>query len=143
MNEDGFTLVEIVAVLIILSIIVLVAFPNILNSITKTNEKMDEATKELLIANAKSYWNDNETFVDNNSYCVSVKTLLEENYTKESKGILSCRECEECIEKSGESKCSDKKECKDCKKSEYEWVVRANYVSSGKWNYEATAGKCS
>ena len=82
MNQKGFTLVEIIGVLTILTLIVLVAFPNILGAMTKTEEKMDEATETLLITNAKNYWNDTTIMAEGSNYCVRIKTLIKQNYTK-------------------------------------------------------------
>ena len=82
MDKSGFTLVEIIGVIIILAIIVLIAFPSILGAMNKTETQMDEATETLLIANAKNYFSDNVVMIDNTSYCVSVKTLISQNYTK-------------------------------------------------------------
>lgn len=82
MNKSGFTLVEIIGVITILAIIVLVAFPNILGAMNKTESKMTEATRTLLITNAKSYWNDNVVMKTNTTYCVYVRTLIKQNYTK-------------------------------------------------------------
>lgn len=123
MRENGFTLVEIIAVLIILAIIVLVAFPNILSSITKTNEKMDDATKELLITNAKSYWSDNNLLVDEagSTECVTVKKLVEENYTKTPIATAKSGESETIIDS---------------------WTVKATRVSSSKWTYEVSTAGC-
>lgn len=79
MNRKGFTLVELLAVLVLLSVIVLVAFPSILNTIKKTDETLDSATEALLIANAKSYAND---LTSTTATCVNISTLVEEGYTE-------------------------------------------------------------
>lgn len=79
MSEKGFSLVELIGVLVLLSVIVLVAFPNILTAIQGTNQKIEEATEQLLIANAKSYINDT---LPGRSGCVNVSTLVEEGYTE-------------------------------------------------------------
>ena len=82
MNKRGFTLVEIIGVLTILALVILVAFPNILGAMQKTNEQMNEATETLLITNAKNYWSENVTMIAGTNYCVSIQTLISENYTK-------------------------------------------------------------
>ena len=72
MSEKGFSLVELIGVLVLLSVIVLTA-------IQGTNQKIEEATEQLLIANAKSYINDT---LPGRSGCVNVSTLVEEGYTE-------------------------------------------------------------
>lgn len=100
MNEKGFTLVELIAVLVVLSIILLVAIPAILNVMKKTESTMDNATKELLFANAQSYITDTKEYggkVENSVYCVNIKTLVNENYTKEPIATMNKDESEEII----------------------------------------------
>lgn len=80
MSRKGFTLVELLGVLVILSIVVLVAFPNILSVFQKTDSKINEATEKLLETNARTYVNENNQ--DGKKInCVNVSTLVEEAYT--------------------------------------------------------------
>lgn len=143
MKENGFTLVELIAVLVILALIVIVAFPNIIKAIQNTNSKMETANEELLIANAKSYWTDNtDKLKEGNNSCVTVKTLVLENYTQTNKGILVCQECEECESKKGVDACKEETFCKECKKSEYNWGVVATSKADGKWEYAVSKTGC-
>ncbi len=85
MNEKGFTLVELLGVLVLLTVVVLVAFPNILGVVKSTSDQVSDATKSLLESNARSYVNDNlSNYSDSTkkNYCVSVEDLIEEGYTK-------------------------------------------------------------
>ncbi len=81
MSRKGFTLVELLAVLVLLSVIMLVAFPSILGAFKSTDTKINENTKELLKANAKSYVNDNPS--EQSKGCVSIAKLISENYTQD------------------------------------------------------------
>lgn len=97
MSKKGFTLVELLGVLVILSIIVLVAFPNILSAFQKTDAKLNEATKTLLETNARSYANAYNT--DSNKIsCVNISKLIEEDYTTTPIANVS-KETAENIEK--------------------------------------------
>ncbi len=84
MSRKGFTLVELLGVLVLLSVIVLIAFPNILGAIKKTDEQVSNAAKTLLETNARSYVNDNISIdkITAKNHCVTVKTLIDEGYTK-------------------------------------------------------------
>ena len=82
MNKKGFTLVEVIGVITILALVIMVAFPNILGAMSKTEAEMNEATETLLITNAKNYWSENVTMISETNYCVSVQTLISLNYTK-------------------------------------------------------------
>lgn len=123
MNRKGFTLVEVIGVLTLLALIVLVAFPSILGAMKKADEGMNEATNELLIANAKSYWADNTIRIEENgeTYCVTIKELIQQNYTKTPISTVDSEEA---------------------KKIEDSYCVVAQYNSG--WDYELTdsCGAC-
>lgn len=122
MNRNGFTLVEVIGVLTILTLVIIVAFPNILSAINKTEEKMDNATTTLLIANAKSYWSDNVIMKTDTDYCVKIDTLINQNYTKTPISTVD---------------------------ETYEQTLKNNYCVTaeyaGSWNYNLTTscGECS
>lgn len=85
MSKKGFTLVELLGVLVLLSVIVLIAFPNILGAVKSTDKQVGDATITLLQTNARSYANDHpETYstTTNKTHCVKVETLITEGYTK-------------------------------------------------------------
>lgn len=81
MSKKGFTLVELLAVLVLLSVIVLVAFPSILGAFKSTDSKVNENTKELLKANARTYVNENPS-IQTSTGCITVKKLIDEGYTQ-------------------------------------------------------------
>ena len=74
LNRKGFTLVELLAVMIILVSISLVAVSNITESLVRREEKEYVEQQELAIGAAKIY------FSLNNTSCVTVKILKEKNY---------------------------------------------------------------
>lgn len=96
MRRNGFSLIELLAVLVLLSVIVLVAFPSILGAIRKSDDQISEAVKELLIANAKSYVNDTQP--TGATGCVTVQALIDNNYTESPIPNASSEESEK-IEK--------------------------------------------
>lgn len=120
MKENGFTLVELIAVLVILALIVIVAFPNILKAIQNTNSKMDTATVELLITNAKSYFSDKGYVTETKPYCVNVEDLVKNAYTQSPISTVSSTASQDI---------------------ETNWSVRATYNGS-KWVYEVRTNKC-
>ena len=83
MKKRGFTLVEMLAVLVLIAIISLIVFPSIINYINSTKGDISAATKELIIGNAKLYVSDNETTFPLNegySYCTTLRVLADKNY---------------------------------------------------------------
>ena len=88
LNNKGFTLVEILAVLIILIAIMAVAIPSITSSIERTKEKQNNARKEMLESFAELYVDNHKNQVENNlgvndSCYIEISTLKEESYFKE------------------------------------------------------------
>ena len=86
MNK-GFTLIELVASIVILSILALLAFPAILNVLNKSNQNVNKALKQTLISSAEEYVNDNKNSfpkpIENEDDIVKeidINVLLENGY---------------------------------------------------------------
>lgn len=80
--KKGFTLVEVLAVIVIIGLIFLMTFPTILNSIKKSQDKIDDNTFELIKSSTKEYTNDNLDELEDN-YCVDIATLISDGYIDE------------------------------------------------------------
>ncbi len=112
-NKKGFTLVELLAVMTLLLIITMLAYPNFAKLSTKVKNKFDYSTKLLIESAAKIYVNNNQTeitndyTVDNITLEVSMlnknainlyeklgfkKIAVRKNYYKDSDGILMLKE---------------------------------------------------
>lgn len=63
MNNKGFTLVELLAVLIILTVIMGVAIPSISSSLERTKAKQNKAKEEMLLSYAEEYVTDHKNVV--------------------------------------------------------------------------------
>ena len=59
----GFTLVELLGVIIILSLLLLISLPSILNSVKRSSAKTDELTKELI-------YNATDLYMKNDRICL-------------------------------------------------------------------------
>ncbi len=59
LNNKGFTLVEVLAVLVILVVIMTIAIPNISSSLERSKSKQNAAKKEMLESYAELYISDN------------------------------------------------------------------------------------
>ena len=80
MNNKGFTLVELLAVMVILITISLVAVGGITSSLTKREDKEKSEQQEIVKNAAKIYFSLN----DDSDKCVSIGTLREEGLISES-----------------------------------------------------------
>lgn len=83
-KRNGFTLVELMAVIIIISLIALLTFPNIINQIKKTKKSNNKMVEDIVLAQAKKYVSDNKDEFEEDRYCLSIDTLIDNDYIKEN-----------------------------------------------------------
>ena len=86
MNKKGFTLVELIGVVVILGLIALIAFPALLNQINTSKNEVSESVRELVISSSKSYV-ENDTQLAPKKYCITFEELIDGGYLTE--GIVS------------------------------------------------------
>ncbi len=83
MKKNGFTLSELLGVIILLSILALIAFPPIIRQIKKSKETMSEATEKLIYNSADLYIKDRSDLYQKEAgenYCISLQSLVNERY---------------------------------------------------------------
>jgi len=85
MNRKGFTLVELLGVIIILSLLMLIVLPRITNSTRNSSAKTDKVTEQLIFDAAALYLNDNEgdyNKIEGSVYCIDLNDLVNSDYLK-------------------------------------------------------------
>ena len=75
-KDNGFTLIELMALIAIIAIIIGIAVPSYINITKSTNDRMYQNKVTAIIAKAEEYASDNN--IDNTS--LSVAKLIEEGY---------------------------------------------------------------
>ena len=83
MKKSGFTLVELVGVIIILALVTLLAIPSILQAVRGTKEELSDATKSIIYEATQLYVSENpNNFAkkSGNIYCVTLETLTDKEY---------------------------------------------------------------
>ena len=86
MKKNGFTLVELLAVIMMLSLLVLIVLPSIFNSIENSSNDVDNVTKEMIYKAASLYVTNNEKEYSKNTdytYCLPLTILINEGYLAE------------------------------------------------------------
>ena len=78
MKNRGFTLVELLGVIIIIGLLSLIIFPNIISSFFEVSNELDNATKIVVIEAAKDYYSNNRNNISKLDYCVTISTLQNE-----------------------------------------------------------------
>ena len=84
--KKGFTLIELMAVIVIISVVAIVTFPSIVNQIKKSKDKNQESVNSIIISAAKKYVNDNPNDFkeqNDNNYCIKIVDLIDNDYLKE------------------------------------------------------------
>lgn len=85
MKKNGFTLVELLVVIILIAAIVLLALPNITNSVKNYSINVDKTTFNIIKEATKLYISDNENLFEKrseNTYCITLNELIEKDYLK-------------------------------------------------------------
>ena len=81
--KKGFTLIEMIGVMVILSLLMLFAMPNVINYIKKGGDTEDKVVKTMIYEASKQYITDNQKMFkkdSKNTYCISLNTLATEGY---------------------------------------------------------------
>lgn len=89
LNNKGFSLIEILAVVVILSIIGSIMFSTIGNVINETNEKVDEKNDESLISATKMFINDHKYGIVFDANCSESVDNLKIDYINSSEIVDS------------------------------------------------------
>ncbi len=81
MNKKGFTLIEVLAVVLLLGLLALVVTPRVLEQKDKQEKKITESEKKILYADASEYVRNNTKYniKEGNIFCIRVNTLIDEN----------------------------------------------------------------
>ncbi len=76
MKKNGFTLAELLGVIVILAAVALIAFPPIINQIKKSRGELDQALNSLLLTASKQYLEERNMDTDGTSYCIKLNVLV-------------------------------------------------------------------
>lgn len=85
MKKKGFTLVELLGIIVILGLLILLALPQISNVVKSSSSKTDAVTLNMILDAAKLYVDDNiDKYEKSNgiTYCISLEELVNHNYLK-------------------------------------------------------------
>ena len=79
MKKNGFTLVELLAVVSIISLLLLLVAPKIVNQLNNSKEEVNDVTKKIIYSAAEKYIKDNNMKIEYD-YCLSVEELQDKEY---------------------------------------------------------------
>ena len=89
--KKGFTLAEILGVIVIIGILGLLITPTVINRLKGNSNIVDNANKDLIFAAANDYINEHkDEYPAGKNYCIQVKTLIENgNLSEKTKSIVT------------------------------------------------------
>jgi len=79
-KNQGFTLVELLGVVVVLGIIALIATPPVINQIKKSNSKINESNIRFLYGHGETYIKeriDNYTLTSGSNICIPIQNLID------------------------------------------------------------------
>ena len=80
MKTRGYTLLELLGVIVILALLTTLVFPSVINSIKKTNDKTDKLALDLVSSSADIYIKNNKDLFpkkNGNKFSIDVETLID------------------------------------------------------------------
>ena len=80
MDKKGFTLTEVIVVIVLISIIIAIAVPSIIAIRNRINQRLLEGKKDIILVAAELYGQDNPQLFNPNEFVVTVGELVESNY---------------------------------------------------------------
>lgn len=82
MKSKGFTLVELLAVLVLISAVVLIAVPSILNYINESKDEISDVTEKIITSGAELYVEANKKnfIVPQKQYCVTLQEIVDQKH---------------------------------------------------------------
>lgn len=85
--KKGFTILEMLGVIILISLMVILVFPNMINTIKNKQSEIDSVSMEILKQASNLYIQNNQknyAKIDDNKYCITVDELINSGYLKDS-----------------------------------------------------------
>jgi len=89
MNKNGFTLVEVLAIIILISLLTILITPNLLKLRNKVDDKRIEEVNDIIISKAKYYVSSNDlkneikSVSSGSKYVITLSDLEQNNYLEE------------------------------------------------------------
>jgi len=79
--KKGFTLVELLAVIVLTSLIMLIAIPALLNAVNKKRDSISDDAKKIIYDSADLYLNNYSSVIQSSTtYCIELDDLVNSGY---------------------------------------------------------------
>lgn len=85
-ENKGFTLAEVIGVVMLVGILCLISFPSIITQIQNKEKDLDQATKQIIYGAVELYVDTHSNEypkVEGKSYCISLQQLIDADYLEE------------------------------------------------------------
>ena len=84
--KKGFTLIEVIAVILLIGLLVVFAIPAVVNQVGKKSEEVDQVTEEIIYSATELYMNHKNIIIsESETYCeITLQELINEGYLDKS-----------------------------------------------------------
>ncbi|MCI9234325.1 MAG: prepilin-type N-terminal cleavage/methylation domain-containing protein [Bacilli bacterium] len=79
MKKNGFTLAELLGVVVILGLLLLLVFPSVVKELKEGEKGIDNAVEQIIVNGASNYVENNKTAYPTNedaTYCITLNTIV-------------------------------------------------------------------
>ena len=88
-DEEGFTLIELMVVVLIIAILLAIAIPTFLGARDRANDRAAQSSLRNALTAAKTFYTDNQTFVGADATAVTGLVSIEPSLTYVATGVAS------------------------------------------------------
>ena len=92
-NKKGFTLIEVISIIFMISVLTVLLLPTILNNVNSKKEDISNLEKEIIYDATQLYIEENDYYFSGknvgDTYCIDIETLIEEK--KLSKPLIDVK----------------------------------------------------
>lgn len=78
MKNKGFTLAEVLGVVVIIGLLLLIASPKITNKLKNNEEKVDDINSKIIFEATKQYLEKDNKYISEDNYCIPISELVAE-----------------------------------------------------------------